>query len=532
MWSRCPGVGTILSVLAAVYAVHAVWSLAEVWLPPDCSPPRSCLKSTLVSRPHQDLLLFTRASHSNSPSKILEIKQFDYLTPFSKHLSLEIPYSTRKNGTMFMYIYLANNKNAPWTWDQLRSDAAIEQIPIVVYNIPQAATFNLLRDKSSEKKSNWNSIRRPVSHLKSFVSFSILTDPILIPADAPPPELVNHLRVTKNNQYLPLIQYNFLKSRLQDLVEITSSSHEMNMTLDYSPASIGKMKFLVHIEIAMQSLTTMGFTHKDIDDVKGMFADTNLYLLCGTIIISSIHLLFDVLAFKNDISFWKAKKSMAGLSVRTVLWRAFSQTVVTLYLFDENTSMLVLVPSGIAAIIELWKVKKILHIDIDWRERKLRVATVSEDINKAEMRTREVDAEAMQYLSYILYPICVCGAVYSLIYQPHKSWYSWTLHSMVNGVYAFGFIFMLPQLFINYRLKSVAALPWRAFMYKAFNTFIDDIFAFIITMPIAHRMACFRDDIVFLIYLYQRWLYPVDKNRVDDSYSIEETVSEPHRKKE
>lgn len=76
---------------------------------------------------------------------------------------------------------------------------------------------------------------------------------------------------------------------------------------------------------------------------------------------------------------------------------------------------------------------------------------------------------------------------------------------MVNGVYAFGFLFMLPQLFVNYKLKSVAHLPWRSFMYKAFNTFIDDVFAFIITMPTAHRVACFRDDAVFLIYLYQRW---------------------------
>lgn len=46
------------------------------------------------------------------------------------------------------------------------------------------------------------------------------------------------------------------------------------------------------------------------------------------------------------------------------------------------------------------------------------------------------------------------------------SWYSWCIHSLVNGVYAFGFLFMLPQLFINYRLKSVAHLPWRSFMYK------------------------------------------------------------------
>jgi len=43
---------------------------------------------------------------------------------------------------------------------------------------------------------------------------------------------------------------------------------------------------------------------------------------------------------------------------------------------------------------------------------------------------------------------------------------------------------------------------------EAFNTFIDDVFAFIITMPTAHRLACFRDDIVFLIYLYQRWYVP------------------------
>lgn len=59
-------------------------------------------------------------------------------------------------------------------------------------------------------------------------------------------------------------------------------------------------------------------------------------------------------------------------------------------------------------------------------------------------------------------------------------------------------------------------------MYKAFNTFIDDIFAFIITMPTAHRIACFRDDVIFLIYLYQRWLYPVDKTRIDAGASMDD----------
>lgn len=164
-------------------------------------------------------------------------------------------------------------------------------------------------------------------------------------------------------------------------------------------------------------------------------------------------------------------------------------------------------------------------MDIGWTGIKWRKEDESQDaVAKAEQETNEFDRQGMAYLSYILYPLVVGYAVYSLVYHPHKSWYSWTLNSAVNGVYAFGFLFMCPQLFINYKLKSVASLPWRAFMYKAFNTFIDDVFAFIITMPTAHRVACFRDDIIFLIYLYQRWLYPVDKSRIDAGASMDDST--------
>jgi hypothetical protein len=57
---------------------------------------------------------------------------------------------------------------------------------------------------------------------------------------------------------------------------------------------------------------------------------------------------------------------------------------------------------------------------------------------------------------------------------------------------------------------------------------------FIIKMPILHRLACFRDDVVFLIFLYQvsvpslmlfayicdtefqRWIYRIDPKRVNE----------------
>ena len=52
---------------------------------------------------------------------------------------------------------------------------------------------------------------------------------------------------------------------------------------------------------------------------------------------------------------------------------------------------------------------------------------------------------------------------------------------------------MCPQLFINYKLKSVAHMPWRQMTYKFLNTIIDDLFAFVIKMPMLHRLSVFRD---------------------------------------
>jgi len=153
------------------------------------------------------------------------------------------------------------------------------------------------------------------------------------------------------------------------------------------------------------------------------------------------------------------------------------------------------------------------------------VTTSREPGQLAEQQTQQYDKEGMRYLSYLLYPLWLGDAIYSiysLLYQPHRSWYSWTLNSLVNGVYAFGFLFSLPQLFVNYKLKSVAAFPWRAFKYKASNTFIHVFLAFIITTPTAHRIAYMHDGIVFVIYLYQRWLYPVDQTRIDTGVTVDE----------
>jgi hypothetical protein len=75
--------------------------------------------------------------------------------------------------------------------------------------------------------------------------------------------------------------------------------------------------------------------------------------------------------------------------------------------------------------------------------------------------------QAAEYVAWALLPLVLGTSLYSLAFSQYKSWYSWALRSLVSAVYAFGFANQAPQLFINYKLKSTAHMPWKTLCYKA-----------------------------------------------------------------
>uniref|UniRef100_A0A673B5R1 CLPTM1 regulator of GABA type A receptor forward trafficking n=1 Tax=Sphaeramia orbicularis TaxID=375764 RepID=A0A673B5R1_9TELE len=258
---------------------------------------------------------------------------------------------------------------------------------------------------------------------------------------------------------------------------------------------------------------------EDQDSVKVALLETNPYLLGLTIVVSIVHSIFEFLAFKNDIQFWNSRQSLEGLSVRSIIFGVFQSLVVLLYILDNETNFVVQVSVFIGLLIDLWKITKVMDVKLD-RENKiggvLPRLVFTDKSTYVESSTKIYDDMAFKYLSWLLYPLFGCYAVYSLLYVEHKGWYSWVLSMLYGFLLTFGFITMTPQLFINYKMKSVAHLPWRMLTYKALNTFIDDLFAFVIKMPMMYRIGCLRDDVVFFIYLYQRWIYRVDPNRVNE----------------
>jgi hypothetical protein len=150
------------------------------------------------------------------------------------------------------------------------------------------------------------------------------------------------------------------------------------------------------------------------------------------------------------------------VSVRTIMVNIFFQIVIFLYLMDNNqeTSWMILIGQGFGLLIEIWKVFKALKYEV-YRVPgallpRIRLQEDAQELTEQESETKKYDEIAYRYLSWLAYPLLAGYAVYSLYYDEHKSWYSYVLKTLVGFVYMFGFITMTPQLFINYKLKSVS----------------------------------------------------------------------------
>ncbi|XP_060212371.1 uncharacterized protein LOC132639991 isoform X1 [Lycium barbarum] len=384
-----------------------------------------------------------------------------------------------------------------------KEDVTIPEFPQAV----QEAQDDLKEDGPPEWISYW----------KPNVTINLVDDFTGYTGNAIPPIVAPYMNIeSTTGNYYPTVFFNEFWLLRDKLIALNDTVTEVPLHLEVSPISMTKWQLFLQMDQSFQIHRSYGsMLEGESDELKRVFLEGNPYLLGVTMIVSVMHSLFDFLAFKNDIQFWNKNKSMEGLSAKSVVVNFVCQLIVFLYLLDNDTSWMILASSGVGCCIEFWKIGKAMHVEID-RSGRIPMLRFRDRESYAGNKTKEYDDLAMKYLSYVLFFLAVCFAIYSLMYDRHKSWYSWILSSLTSCVYMFGFIMMCPQLFINYKLKSVAHMPWRQMTYKFLNTIIDDLFAFVIKMPMLHRLSVFRDDLIFLIYIYQRWVYPVDKKRVNE----------------
>ena len=127
--------------------------------------------------------------------------------------------------------------------------------------------------------------------------------------------------------------------------------------------------FVSQIDTVFEMEKNMGLAGEDdMDDLKSMFLETNIYLLILTgvywfllywmiKVVSTLHSIFDFLAFKNDIQFWRTRNNMEGLSVRTIFMNCFVNLIVLLYLMNNETSFTIILSNFVGLLIEVYSWK-------------------------------------------------------------------------------------------------------------------------------------------------------------------------------
>jgi hypothetical protein len=363
----------VLFLFACLLSYYA-YSMYLIFNPAQCTSKSrgSCLRPVYPS--HLPLELWVYVSEKQLVQKekmelLWREKSLLRNSSVTKDVNVTLPISTLKNGSLYAHVFLTLPGRNPLLASD-RPYMSVFVVSLTRYAVPKDTTFNLLGGGSVENSSrggNQSSVR-PVTHWVPWLDMHSVDYDYLFHRSQVPAEILPTLKFFPGTpEYLPILYVDRLKIMENKLQQVFPDNSSLPLRLSFSPVSIGQLRLWLSFHHSLSSLRQLGFTEKEFDDVKGIFLDTNLPLLLLTVFISLFHLLFDFLAFKNEISFWRGRRSMVGLSTRTIVWRCFSQSVVFLYLMEEKTSLLVIIPAGIAALIEFWKVTKALKIKIVFR---------------------------------------------------------------------------------------------------------------------------------------------------------------------
>lgn len=430
-------------------------------------------------------------------------------------------------------------------------------------------------EEEEEHEEDTGVEKRIVSYWSRNLTIAVVSDGGQIDWNAINPALrpyyqVGPKSVDNKNTYFPPIFPNDFWLLKENMVPINQTTPQLPLHVTYNALSGMKFQIFATLTVSFEQASQQQGSGAELDAVKRMLTETNPVLLITTLIVSVLHMLFEFLAFSSDVSHWRKKKEngdLVGVSLNTILTNCFVQLVILLYLHEssEETSWMILFSQGMGLVIEAWKITKVVNVRVRENPGSLIGYKVTfedkHELTEDELKTQEYDALAFRIVSMVALPCLLAYAGYSLMYNTHRSWYSFVITTLAQAVYMGGFAQLIPQLIvsvslregvfkgvfgiffsrlplfntifltpstrcatlhdankreINHKLKSVAHMPMKAMVYKTLSTVVDDFFAFIIPQPWLHRLACFRDDAVFVVLLYQRWIYRIDYSRVNE----------------
>ena len=326
-----------------------------------------------------------------------------------------------------------------------------------------------------------------------------------------------HVNLNQMN-YFPLNVLTDFWTLNSELLPI-NKTEMFNFTINLNYGYIRSYFFnqMLNIQINNKVMSSYG-----IDGVQDMLVEllknNSIPYLILLMTVNILHTIFSGFGFKEDISYYNNLEKLDGVYTKYIFLNIFSVFISFLYNIVQGANFLVIFEVFVGFIIEIWKLKMIYNISFnkffpfihfDYK--------IKYEIKEAESYQ---DFAVSMMIKFLLIPIGIIYLIYRLYYYKSSSIFMFIIEYIFFLLNIFGFILLTPQIYLNYKLQSVEHLPLKAFIFKFLNTIIDDLFAFAVKTPILYRIFCFKDDVIFVIYLYQMWIYRHNKrsemNKIDD----------------
>jgi hypothetical protein len=257
-----------------------------------------------------------------------------------------------------------------------------------------------------------------------------------------PSQLADEVNLTAAGYMPVLFHHKFwvLPSRLLEVNTSNAVTVLENFTIGLEPMSAMKFFMYQGMEGHLRMQSDLGLDEGDF--LKSMLLDNSPWYLALIVAVSMLRMIFEYLAFKNDVTFWREKKDLRGLSLRTVAMNCYCQLIIFLYLLDDgSTSWTVWLPCGVGVAIELWKLFQCLRFTRDPVTGRLRCEWNLDDGDE----TRGFDKTATRYMFYLGAPCLLLYTAYSMMYEEHAGWYSFAIRTQVRFIYYAGFVMMCSQ---------------------------------------------------------------------------------------
>jgi hypothetical protein len=112
------------------------------------------------------------------------------------------------------------------------------------------------------------------------------------------------------------------------------------------------------------ALMQMGLDESSMDEMKEILFTNHVYLVVAFFLLSLSQSVLRFFTIRQEYRFWKEIDSNRGVSLKTLFYELVFSAVLTLYVYEHNSSRMVIIFSLLDIAVTAWKISRTFSLRV------------------------------------------------------------------------------------------------------------------------------------------------------------------------